>query len=590
MMTLLLTLALLWPLCIAGRAVWLSYRTPEAQRDYFSILWLSAAWPALLLAYAGEAQWVIDAWMLGGLWELNSLSRPWLAFTALLWSLAAVHARGYFAADQVNAQAGDQDAQRRLLRLSLLWPLTLLGNVALIIAQDIASFYLGFAVMTFAAYALVVHSGTREARLGGKAYLILAVIGEGLILGGFLWAAGEAETLTLQGVRESILLAEHGVWMATLLWLGFGVKAGVIGLHVWLPLAHPVAPAPASAVLSGAMIKAGLLGWISVLPLGEAAISPLLSQFGHTMLVLGLVAAFTAALYGVFQRHPKAVLAYSSISQMGMLTALVAMGLAAPEVWPLLWPGIVLFAAHHALAKGALFMGTSISEHLPRWPLPLIGGLMALPGISLVGAIGAGMVSKWSVKSPLYEMHYDSLTKLLTLAAVGTATLVSVALWRQWQQRQQGGSNGWQCGAWLGAIAAALLTPLWLPLPADTIAMPPTSEWLGIIWPLPVGVALVAVGAVLLRRSNIKVPPAGDLWWLYAKAVGAALVPVAVVSRECAKLKAASVTTSKRAEEAVMSYLTRLLAAESWMRHHASGLMMVLAVLLAALLMWEGQR
>ncbi|HSP31717.1 MAG TPA: proton-conducting transporter membrane subunit, partial [Halomonas sp.] len=242
MMTLLLGLALLWPLGVAGCAVWNAYRTnPAEQHGHFSVLWLSAAWPALLLAYCGEAQWTIDAWMLGGEWELNSLSRPWLAFTALLWSLAAVHARGYFAAEQAKAQAGDQDAERRLLRLSLLWPLTLLGNVLLIIAQDIASFYLGFALMTFAAYALVVHSGTDEARLGAKAYLILAVVGEGLILGGFLWAAGEADTLTLQGVRESILDAEQGAWMAALLWLGFGVKAGVIGLHVWLPLAHPVA-------------------------------------------------------------------------------------------------------------------------------------------------------------------------------------------------------------------------------------------------------------------------------------------------------------------------------------------------------------
>lgn len=589
MMTLLLVLSLLWPLAVAGHTLWIAYRVPAAQQNYLSLLWLSAVWPALLLAFIGEAQWVIDAWMLGGLWELNALSRPWLAFTALLWSFAAVHAKGYFAKDQANAQAGDQEAQRRLLRLSLLWPLTMLGNVMLIIAQDIASFYFGFALMTFAAYALVVHSGTPAARLGGKAYLILAVAGEGLILGGLLWAAGEAETLTLEGVRESILLAEQGVWMATLLWLGFGVKAGVIGLHVWLPLAHPVAPAPASAVLSGAMIKAGLLGWISVLPLGEASISVTLAKFGNVMMVAGLAAAFLAALYGIFQRHPKAVLAYSSISQMGMLTALVAMGLVAPDVWPLLWPGIVLFAAHHALAKGALFMGTSISEHHPRWPLPLIGGLMALPGISLAGAIGAGLVSKWSVKSPLYDMHYDTLTKFLTWAAVGTAALISVTMWRQWQQRQEGGSNQAQWGAWLVAIAAAMLTPLWLPLPADSIAMPPVKEWLGIVWPLPVGVSLVAVGGGV-TRSFTKAPPAGDLWWLYASVVGSVLIPVRVVSHYCGRLKASSVLTAQRTEAAFMGCLARFLAAESWMRHHASGLMMVLAVLLAALLMWEGQR
>ncbi|MEA2117187.1 proton-conducting transporter membrane subunit [Halovibrio sp. HP20-50] len=590
MMTLLLALSLLWPLGVAGVVIWQTYRTPSARRDYFSVRWLSAAWPALLLAYGGEAQWTIDAWMLGGEWELNALSRPWLAFTALLWSVAALHARGYFAAEQAQAQAGDQAAQRRLMRLALLWPLTLLGNVLLIIAQDIASFYLGFALMTFAAYALVVHTGTEEARLGARAYLILAVVGEGLILGGFLWSAGEADTLTLQGVRESILTAEHGAWMAALLCLGLGVKAGVIGLHVWLPLAHPAAPAPASAVLSGAMIKAGLLGWISVLPLGEEGISASLTQLGQVILVAGLAAAFGAALYGVFQRHPKAVLAYSSISQMGMMTALVATGLVAPAVWPLLWPGVVLFAAHHALAKGSLFMGTSISEHLPRWPRALIWPLLALPGISLTGAIGAGMVAKWGVKSPLYEMHHETLIKLLSWAAVGTAALVGVAIWRQWQQRHEGGSNRWQWGAWLAGIAAALATPLWLPLPAGSVAMPPLKEWLGIMWPLPVGVVIVAVGGVLLRYVNAKAPPAGDLWWLYAGVTSALLVPMRLIARGCGRVKAACVLASKQAEEALMGYLPRLLAAEPWMRHHASGLMMVLAVLLAALLMWEGQR
>ncbi len=84
MTTLLLVVALLWPLCVAAGAVWHAYRTPPAQRRYCSWLWVSAAWPALLLAYMGEGRWVLEAWMLGGWWELNALSRPWLAFSALL--------------------------------------------------------------------------------------------------------------------------------------------------------------------------------------------------------------------------------------------------------------------------------------------------------------------------------------------------------------------------------------------------------------------------------------------------------------------------------------------------------------------------
>lgn len=588
MMTLGLLLALLWPLCVAFSVVWHAYRTPATCRTYCSLLWLSAAWPALLLAYGGQAEWALGAWMLGGGWELNALSRPWLAFTALLWSLAALHARGYFSAEQAKSRAGDRDAEYRLLRLALLWPVTFAGNVLLIVAQDIASFYLGFALMTFAAYALVVHSGSAAARRGGNVYLFLAVIGEGLILGGLLWAAGSTGALSLGGVREAIANAENGAGMALLLWLGFGVKAGVIGLHVWLPLAHPVAPAPASAVLSGAMIKAGLLGWISVLPLGVEGLSPGLTLLGNAMLVAGLAAAFGAALYGVWQRHPKAVLAYSSISQMGMLTAMVAMGLAAPAVWPLLLPGLILFAAHHALAKGALFMGTSISEHLPRWPLALVWLLLALPGLSLTGAFGAGLVSKWGVKSALYEMHHESLITLLTWAAIGTSALVSVSLWRQWQQRSSGGSHPGQWGAWLMALTAALLTPLWLPLPEGSVAIPPVKEWVSLMWPLPAGLAAAWGGWLLTHRLRVSPPPAGDLWWVYQPLAMHSVNLMRGLGRACAGIKTRCINIALRAEQIFMRRLARGLSMEAWLRHHGSGLMMALAIVLALLMMWEG--
>lgn len=588
MMTLGLLLALLWPLCVALSVVWHAYRTPATCRTYCSLLWLSAAWPALLLAYGGQAEWTLGAWMLGGGWELNALSRPWLAFTALLWSLAALHARGYFSAEQAKSRAGDRDAEYRLLRLALLWPVTFAGNVLLIVAQDIASFYLGFALMTFAAYALVVHSGSAAARRGGNVYLFLAVIGEGLILGGLLWAAGSTGALSLGGVREAIANAENGAGMALLLWLGFGVKAGVIGLHVWLPLAHPVAPAPASAVLSGAMIKAGLLGWISVLPLGVEGLSPGLTLLGNAMLVAGLAAAFGAALYGVWQRHPKAVLAYSSISQMGMLTAMVAMGLAAPAVWPLLLPGLILFAAHHALAKGALFMGTSISEHLPRWPLALVWLLLALPGLSLTGAFGAGLVSKWGVKSALYEMHHESLITLLTWAAIGTSALVSVSLWRQWQQRSSGGSHPGQWGAWLMALTAALLTPLWLPLPEGSVAIPPVKEWVSLMWPLPAGLVAAWGGWLLTHRLRVSPPPAGDLWWVYQPLAMHSVNLMRGLGRACAGIKTRCINIALRAEQIFMRRLARGLSMEAWLRHHGSGLMMALAIVLALLMMWEG--
>ncbi|CAM3928211.1 proton-conducting transporter membrane subunit [Vreelandella rituensis] len=583
----LLSLALLWPLLLAVNVTWRHVTAgDQGVPQYLDGWWLSAPWPALGLVLLGNGQWILDGWILGGQWELTALSRAWLMFTALLWALAALHARGYFAHEQAKATAGDAAARRRLLRLAVLWPLTLAGNILLIVAQDIASFYLGFSLMTFAAYALVIHDESERAVMGAHVYLIMAVLGEGMILGGFLWVAGEAQVLTLDGLREGIAQAPHGVAMAALLWGGFGIKAGVIGLHVWLPLAHPAAPAPASAVLSGAMIKAGLLGWLNVLPLGNPLLSEGFLHLGQLIMVAGLLAAFGAAIYGVMQRHPKAVLAYSSISQMGMMTALVATGLTAPDNWHLVWPALVLFVAHHALAKGALFMGTSISEHLPAWPLMLMWALLALPGLSLVGTLGAGMASKWGFKSALYDNEQTTLIWLLSLAAIGTAALVSVALWRQWQQRQVGKGNGWQLYAWLATLGLALMTPVWLPLPSESMPFPPFAEWPGLVWPLPLGV--VAAGLMLtLWRPKPCVVPAGDLWWLYAALGRAGANVYGAMAQRLYITKAAIVKRALAMETLLMQRLEQLLATDAWMRHHASGLMMALAVGLVALLAWE---
>jgi hydrogenase-4 component B len=160
-------------------------------------------------------------------------------------------------------------------------------------------------------------------------------------------------TLALVELPARLAGAPGGELAAALLIAGFGVKAGLLGLHVWLPLAHPVAPTPASAVLSGAMVKAGLLGWLRFLPLGTAA----LPVVGATLVVLGLAGAFLAALAGVLQRDAKTILAYSTVSQMGLLAVGVGLALAEPAAWPLAAAALPLYALHHGCTKAALFLG-----------------------------------------------------------------------------------------------------------------------------------------------------------------------------------------------------------------------------------------
>lgn len=594
----LMVAAPLWPLLLVLREPLVAALAGRGEvRFPLGPLWASAPLPALVLALlGGDGSLVMSAWLLGGEWRLDEPRRLLLGFTALLWLLAGWYARGYLAADGERAAAGSGPAAARLSRFALLWPLTLSGNLLLLLAEDIASFYLGFAVMTFAAYGLVVHSGTRDALTGGRAYLIMAVLGEGLILGGLLWGAGSLGTLTLGGLREGLGNLEHGIWIATLLWLGFGVKAGVAGLHLWLPLAHPVAPTPASAVLSGAMVKAGVVGWMATLPLGEPVAGTAFAGLGRVMLTVGLFGAIGAALVGVYQRHPKAVLAYSSVSQLGMLAALVGTGLVAPALWPALASAVVLFAAHHGLTKGALFLGVGIGEHPPRLPAWVLGLLLALPALSLAGMLGSGLVTKWTFKEALYDGGHTGLVAWLSVAAVGTTTLMARTLWCQWQGERQARHNGLMPLAapmplaWLLLLASALFLPLWLPLLGAPSQWPPRGELVGLWWPVLLGLALSLLALWLFRQGRVRVtwqrPPPGDLWWPLARTAKRLLGAASAGGKRLAAIRAAWVAWWVALERSGTAALDALGPGEGWLRRHAAVLTLAVAIGLALVLLF----
>ncbi|MFP4602661.1 MAG: complex I subunit 5 family protein [Halochromatium sp.] len=623
----LLLAALLWPLLLALRTLRWALVAPEKPRLALDWLWISAPWPALALAVLGpDGGLRLDVWLLGGDWALDDQRRLLLAFTALLWGLAGWYARGYLAAEQTRAAAGDPTSRSRLLRFALFWPLTLCGNLLLLLAEDIASFYLGFALMTFSAYPLAIHSGSREARTGGLAYLIMAVLGEGMLLAGLLWGAGTDSALTLSQLRATLATADAGLWMGLLLWLGFGVKAGVIGLHLWLPLAHPAAPTPASAVLSGAMIKAGLVGWLSTLPLGMAGVDASFRGLGLAMLAAGLVGAFAAALLGVVQRQPKAVLAYSSVSQMGVLTALVALGLLRPDSWPALGALVVYFAAHHGLSKGALFFGVGISEQAPRWPAWLLWILLTLPALSLAGALGSGLIAKRGAKEVLAAAGAPDLALWLSLAAVGTTLLMARTLWRQWTQWRQRGRSPEQTSArrtgpnrtrpsqrtpvvaddqrllapmplaWLMSLVAALSLPFWAGWLTGGLVggrgWPRFSELPTLLWPLGLGLLMSVGFGWSLRRLGPRLShwlPAGDLWWPLA-AGGRRLRRLGRrMLKGLASLQAAWIAWWGARAGNGLTGLNALTRAEGWLRRQLAMLLLAVAVGLAGLLLLDAQ-
>ena len=161
---------------------------------------------------------------------VDPTGRLFLLFTSLLWLLSGIYAQSYLASDP------------RRGRFFFFFLLSMAGNFGLIVSQDAVSFYVFFALMSFASYGLVVHNGDSDALQAGRIYIYLVVIGEILLVTALLLQAWTVDSLLLKDFSNA---RPKTVIMALVL-IGFGIKAGALPVHVWLPLAHPAAPTPAS--------------------------------------------------------------------------------------------------------------------------------------------------------------------------------------------------------------------------------------------------------------------------------------------------------------------------------------------------------
>jgi formate hydrogenlyase subunit 3/multisubunit Na+/H+ antiporter MnhD subunit len=464
-----------------------------------------AALPALLAALWPAQQGAIhlEGFFLGLRLGVDDVGRGFLLFTSLLWLVSAWFAQGYLADD------------RRAARFHFFWLLAMAGNFALVLAEDMLGFYAGFALMSLSSYGLVIHSGAPEALYAGRIYLALVVLGELLLFAGLVMLAGSAggvEFRSLAGAPVDRLAALFVV-------AGFGIKAGALPLHVWLPLAHPAAPVPASAVLSGAMIKAGLLGWLRFLPAG----APGVAELSGPLITAGLAAAFFAAAVGVAQSNPKTVLAYSSISQMGLMTVGAGAALLGPGAAPGAVAAVTLYALHHGLAKGALFLGVGVAAGAvtPSQRRALRAGLL-LPALALAGAPWtSGAVAKTALKAGLARLPVPWpgwLDWLLPLAAVGTTLLMARFLVLLWEAEAGHAHRPRGAAMWVSwvTLLAAVAGAAWAWPGAGSAArdaLLPSKLWI-LSWPVLTGAlgAWLACGAFGPRgRRRWPEIPAGDL-------------------------------------------------------------------------------
>jgi formate hydrogenlyase subunit 3/multisubunit Na+/H+ antiporter MnhD subunit len=310
------------------------------------------------------------------------------------------------------------------------------------------------------------------------------------------------------GTTEIAVLYDGPVsgWGTLLVATGFGITAGALTLRFWLPLANPAVPLPARAVLGGTMIKAGLLGWIRFLPLGEATVP----EVGYVFISAGVAAALLGAVAGVLQKNPKTVLAYSSISQLGIIVTGLGIGLLQPEAWPSILTAVLIYIAHCALAEGALFLGIGpVQEAESTCEIIAVRCGMLLPALVLAGApFTSGALAKITLKSNLEflpESWAGVFGVLLPVAAVGISAMMIRLLsliWSPSKPPSAARTKGLRA-PWLSLVAATLVGA-WL-LPGALSRVPgeltPEKLWTA-VWPLIVGGGLAALGARVRRAAT----------------------------------------------------------------------------------------
>lgn len=298
---------------------------------------------------------------------IDPLSSFFLVLLFLLSAVVVIFGYGYTQHQEQNQKRG---MWAFLTGLVVAMALVLLSANAVL-------FLFGWELMSLFAFFLVRSTGTDEAQKASWTFLVASHVSGAALVGFFLAAGRNASSLdfsqlALHGVPEG---ARSVVFLLAL--IGFGLKAGLVPFHFWLPKAHPAAPSHVSALLSGLMIKLGFYGFLRTLPwLGSPAL-----WWAWVLLALGGFSGFFAVLQVHAQADWKRALAYSSVENMGLATLGLGLSLWAttvgrPEIAATALAAMLLHLFSHALAKGSFFMIAGCIDHATGTRNPdLLGGL-----------------------------------------------------------------------------------------------------------------------------------------------------------------------------------------------------------------------
>jgi multicomponent Na+:H+ antiporter subunit D len=274
-------------------------------------------------------------------------------------------------------------------------------------SQNMFTYFIFYELVTYASYPLIIHEGTEVARRAGKKYLIYAVVAGAVLFfamsAHYFWGATNLSLVSngVLSLKTSSRTALTVIFFAYL--AGFGVKAAIIPLQGWVPDAHPAAPPPASAVLSGVILKAGAFGLIRVIlnVFGLALFKEL--NFAIYVAVIASATIIISSVFALTQDNLKSRLAYSSIGQVSY----ILLGLSLASYDAVL--GGVMHLAHHALMKSCLFLCAGIiiartdKHNISEmkgigYQLPVTMVCFTIAALAMIGTpLTVGFISKWLI-------------------------------------------------------------------------------------------------------------------------------------------------------------------------------------------------
>ena len=385
----------------------------KTARDYFADLIVIAELSTVLylfLTFNGNnvLRFDVDEIAVFGLhFVLDGFRGVYTLVAALMWCMTTVFSKEYFA------------HYHNRNRYYFFMLMTLAATMGVFLSADLYTTFIFFEMMSFTSYVWVAHDEKAKSLKAAETYLAVAVIGGMAMLMGLFMLYSKFETLNIVALRDMIyaisdIRERRDVYlMCLLVAAGFIAKAGAIPLHIWLPKAHPVAPAPASALLSGILTKTGIYGLLCV------SCNLLLhdSKWGSLMLIMGTFTMFLGALLAMFSIDLKRTLACSSMSQIGFILVGVGMQGLLGEENALAARGTLLHMMNHSLIKLVLFMVAGVVYmNLHKLDLNEIRGfgkkkpllnILFLTGALCIGGIPLfnGYVSKTLLHESIVEFY-----------------------------------------------------------------------------------------------------------------------------------------------------------------------------------------